>query len=138
MKKILFFALALVAGVLAFTSCDKKDKEDVNPLVGTWKCSVEQDWSTIHYTYVFDETNFSFTDQNNVDTKIDKGTYELNQAESNGVLHYKTVTFISDVQNGTFPKEEDLRFKYEIKDKTLTITIGLDWERPQVLTLTKE
>ncbi|MBR2265376.1 MAG: hypothetical protein IJ882_01680, partial [Paludibacteraceae bacterium] len=86
MKKIFLFALALVAGVVAFTSCDKKDKENVNPLVGTWKCSVEREWSTIHYTYVFDETNFSFTDQNNVDTKIDKGTYELNQAESNGVL----------------------------------------------------
>lgn len=35
MKKILFFALALVAGALAFTSCDK-NKVD-SPLVGTWE-----------------------------------------------------------------------------------------------------
>ena len=36
MRKILFFALALVAGALAFTSCDKKDKngaDDPNAVV---------------------------------------------------------------------------------------------------------
>jgi len=138
MKKILFFAFALVASVLAFTSCDPKDKENVNPLVGTWKASVDREWSVIHYTLVVDETNYSFTDQNNVDTKIEKGTYELNEKEGTGVLHQKTVTFISEVQNETFPSEEDIRFKYVIKDKSLTITIGLDWERPQELTLNKE
>lgn len=138
MKKLLFFAFALVASVLAFTSCDSKDKENVNPLVGTWKASVDREWSVIHYTLVVDETNYSFTDQNNVDTKIEKGTYELNEKEGTGVLHQKTVTFISEVQNETFPSEEDIRFKYVIKDKSLTITIGLDWERPQELTLNKE
>jgi hypothetical protein len=40
--------------------------------------------------------------------------------------------------NGTSPMEEDIRFKYVIKDSTLTITEGLDWERPIVITLTKE
>lgn len=35
MKKSLLFALALVAGVLAFTSCDGNNPE-TNPLVGTW------------------------------------------------------------------------------------------------------
>ena len=39
MKKILFFAFALVAGVMAFTSCDK-NKVD-SPLVGTWECHRE-------------------------------------------------------------------------------------------------
>lgn len=136
MKKLLFFAFTLVASVMAFTSCDKKD--NVNPLVGTWKASVDREWSVIHYTLVVDETNYSFTDQNNVDTKIEKGTYELNEKEGTGVLHQKTVTFISEVQNETFPSEEDIRFKYVIKDKSLTITIGLDWERPQELTLNKE
>ena len=34
MKKFLFFAIALVAGALAFTSCDKKVD---SPLVGTWE-----------------------------------------------------------------------------------------------------
>ena len=136
MKKLLFFSFTLVASVMAFTSCDKKD--NVNPLVGTWKASVDREWSVIHYTLVVDETNYSFTDQNNVDTKIEKGTYELNEKEGTGVLHQKTVTFISEVQNETFPSEEDIRFKYVIKDKSLTITIGLDWERPQELTLNKE
>ena len=35
MKKLLFFALALVAGVMAFTSCNKKETVE-SPIVGTW------------------------------------------------------------------------------------------------------
>lgn len=137
MKKTLFFVLALVASVLAFTSCEKKDKVE-NPLVGTWKYSVDQGWSMIYYTYVFDETNYSFTDQNNVDTQIKKGTYELNQTECNGVLHQKTKTMNDGHTNQTVPDEEDIRFKYVINGNSLTITIGLDWERPSEITLTKE
>ena len=137
MRKYLFFAFALVASVLALTSCEKKD-EVTNPLVGTWKYSVDAGWSMIYYTYVFDETNYSFPDKNNVDERIQKGTYELNQTECTGVLHQKTVTMIDGHTNGTSPMEEDIRFKYVIKDKSLTITLGLDWERPSEITLTKE
>ena len=131
----MIFAAVLLGTFMTFvfTSCEGKDKVD-NPLVGTWKRTTE----FANYTYVFDETNFTFTDSNGTDTKIDKGTYELNQEECNGVLHYKTVTFNSEVQHETFPNEEDVRFKYEIKENTLTITIGLDWERPRVEVLTKE
>lgn len=39
MKKILFFAFALVASVLAFTSCNGNNPN--NPLVGTWECHRE-------------------------------------------------------------------------------------------------
>jgi len=132
-KTILFLSAVLVGALMTFglSSCDNKSG---NPLVGTWKYSTEYS----NYTYVFDEKNFTFTDTNDTDTKIDQGTYELIQGSSTGVLHYKTVTFKSSVQNETFPNEEDLRFKYEIKEKSLTLTIGLDWERPQVITLTKE
>ena len=137
MKKYLFFAIALVASVLALTSCEKKDKVE-NPLVGTWKYSFDAGWCMIHYTYVFDETNYSFTDQNDVDTQIKKGTYELNLTECTGVLHQKTVTMIDGHTNRTSPMEEDIRFKYVIKDKSLTITLGLDWERPFEIMLTKE
>ena len=35
MRKILFFAFVLVAGITVFTSCKKKDKID-SPIVGTW------------------------------------------------------------------------------------------------------
>ena len=132
-KSILFMAAVLVGALVTFglSSCNNKP---ANPLVGTWKYSTEY----AHYTYVFDETNFTFTDTNDTDTKIDQGTYELNQAECTGVLHYKTTTFKGDGPNQSFPNEENLRFKYEIKDKSLTLTIGLDWERPRVVTLTKE
>lgn len=132
-KSILFFAAVLIGALVTFglSSCNNKP---ANPLVGTWKYSTEY----AHYTYVFDETNFTFTDTNDTDTKIDQGTYELNQAECTGVLHYKTTTFKGDGPNQSFPNDENLRFKYEIKDKSLTLTIGLDWERPRVVTLTKE
>lgn len=135
MKKILFFAIALVAGALAFTSCNKKE---VNPLIGTWTATVDRDWSIIEYTLIFEETNYSLSDKNNVDTKIEKGTYELNEKEGTGVLHQKTVTFISEVQNETFPNEEDHPFTYSINDKTLNITIDSDEDHPMKLTLTKE
>lgn len=138
MKKYLFIAVALVASVLAFTSCKKDKDKEVNPLVGTWKATVDGGWSMIYYTLECDETNYTFTDKNNVDTRIEKGTYELNQEECTGVLHKKTVTIIDGHRNQTSPYEEDIRFKYEVKDKSLTITIGLDWERPSVFTLTKE
>ena len=135
MKKLFFFAFALVASALAFTSCNK---ENVNPLVGTWNAKVDGGWSMIYYTLVFEETNYSFSDKNDVDTRIQKGTYELNQAEGTGVLHQKTITMLDGHTNQTSPAEEDIRFKYVINGNTLTITIGLDWERPQVLTLTKD
>ena len=141
MKKTFIFALTLVASVLAFTSCnDKKDKEieEVNPLVGTWKAKIDGGWSIIYYTLEVEETNYTFTDKNNVDTKIKKGTYEVNTKECTGVLHQKTVTIIDGHTNPTNQDEENIRFKYEIKGTTLNLTIGLDWERPQVLTLTKE
>ncbi len=127
--------MALVAGALAFTSCENKD---VNPLVGTWKATVDGGWSMIYYTFEFDETNYTFTDKNNVDSQIKKGTYEVNTQECTGILHQKTVTIIDGHANQTATVEEDIRFKYEIKDKTLYLTVGLDWENPMVLTLTKD
>jgi len=138
MKKFLFFAIALVASALAFTSCDKKDKENVNPLVGTWTATVDRGWSIIEYTLIFEETNYSLSDKNNVDTKIDAGTYDVNLEKQTGVMHQKTVTFISDVQNETFPNEEDHPFTYSINDKTLNITIDPDKDHPMKLTLTKD
>ena len=141
MKKILFFAFALVASVLAFTSCNKEDKNEPtvqNPLVGTWTATVDRGWSIIEYTLIFEETNYSLSDKNNVDTKINAGTYDVNLEKQTGVMHQKTVTFISDVQNDTFPNEEDHPFTYSIKDKTLNITIDPDEDHPMTLTLTKD
>ena len=138
MRKFFIFAIALVASVMAFTSCDKKDKENVNPLIGTWTATVDRGWSIIEYTLIFEETNYSLSDKNNVDTKIDVGTYDVNLEKQTGVMHQKTVTFISDVQNGTFPNEEDHPFTYSINDKTLNITIDPDEDHPMKLTLTKD
>ena len=54
------------------------------------------------------------------------------------MLHQKTKTMIDGHTNQTVPDEEDIRFKYVIDGNKLTITIGLDWERPMEITLTKE
>ena len=58
MKKILFFALALVAGVVAFTSCDKNNID--SPIVGTW-AQIQEDMEYFitfdgkgNYTYIND------------------------------------------------------------------------------------
>lgn len=59
MKKILFIAIALVAGVLAFTSCNKKDKDKGvdSPIVGTWSI-IEED---MDYFITFDgEGNYTY------------------------------------------------------------------------------
>ena len=51
MKKTLLFA-AIIAGVFAFTGCEKKDnKNDSNkaPIVGSWK------YDGLDYTYTFNE-----------------------------------------------------------------------------------
>ena len=48
MRKILFFAIALVASVLAFTSCDKNNID--SPIVGTW-AQIQED---IEYFITFD------------------------------------------------------------------------------------
>ena len=60
MRKFLFFAFALVACVLAFTSCNKKDKDIDSPIVGTWSI-IEPDMDYFitfdgkgNYTYIND------------------------------------------------------------------------------------
>ena len=94
MRKILFFALALVAGVLAFTSC-KKDKNGAddpstssNPLCGTWRYksdpAPDSGWYCV-YTFEFKaDGTFSFLDQafapgakDQHDGFITRGSYEI-------------------------------------------------------------
>ena len=90
MKKILFFAFALVASVLAFTSCDPKEKGNTpeNPLYGTWRYKTppapDSGWYCV-YTFEFkSDGTFSFLDQafapgakDQHDGFITRGSYEI-------------------------------------------------------------
>ena len=61
MRKFLVFALVLVAGVLAFTSCEKKDVD--NPLVGTWvyEDGEEGDFHFKHTVTIGAQNDFEYT-----------------------------------------------------------------------------
>ena len=67
MKKFFFFAIALVACVLAFTSCDPTPKID-SPLVGSWSVG----------TYVVDETTHQERSARNWLHFIDNGQFQQN------------------------------------------------------------
>ena len=138
MRKYLFFAIALVAGVLAFTSCSKKDKNAPtnNPIVGTWiwKTPV-QDAQYSEYTVIFDEEyNFSYEDLYYRegafwDGQLKTGTYELDLEKSIGTLHFKYAKIWGRGPTQEGPYEEDEQIKYEVKGDTLNLIrdYGSEW-----------
>ena len=141
MKKILFFAFALVASVLAFTSCNKEDKNEPtvqNPLVGTWTYQTPvRDGQQNVYTFIFDEkNNFSFEDLyyqygSFWDGRLKTGTYDIDKAKSIVTLHY-THTKVwgrGPTQEGPYDEEEQI--KYEIKGDTLNVIRGYGSEHPR-------
>ena len=82
MKKILFFAIALIAGVLAFTSCNKNGNDPVDPkdvtaqdLIGVWR----QDSAATKYMTEWHRSLSTFTDKyiiaegDSVEYTYDKG-----------------------------------------------------------------
>lgn len=131
MKKILFFAFALVASALTLTSC-KSDKAD-NPLVGTWKYVTEpaedSGWYGV-YTFTFtDENTFSLIDEAHApgseemhDGFIWRGPYEVKDdiitihKEKMGELRDGKETYYEDYE------PEDEKMKFAINDNKLTLT----------------
>ena len=117
MKKILFFAIALIAGALAFTSCEK----DNNALVGTWE---------FHRTDVPHFLQVNFT----ADYKLDfreymeddiyntmEGTYEIKDDvftahyTRHGWNYGEGVEYIPDWES------YDEQVKFAIKENQLTL-----------------
>ena len=142
MRKFLFFALALVAGVLAFTSCDKKDKID-SPLVGTWFAADEaQDY---YYTFGADGTYHRIEDyfMNGRDVVahehiVGKGTYTVNgdivTAKIQSIKVYMDGSDQGDPFDEFWPSEEQMKFKVEGNKLTLTHEVGTEYEWEQTLT----
>lgn len=134
MKKLFIFAIALVAGALAFTSCEK---EPSNPLVGTWTYQTPvRDGQQNTYTFIFDEkNNFSFEDLyyqygSFWDGRQQTGTYDIDEAKSIVTLHYTHTKVWGRGPTHESPYEDEEQIKYEIKGDTLNVIRGYGSEYP--------
>ena len=131
MKKFLFFAIALVAGVMTFTSCNKEGKNEPtvqSPLVGTWFASEGSN----DYFYTF---NSDGSYQRVMDYYMNgravvahehivgDGSYTF----ANDIVSTKLDTIRISMDGGPFgpfpdfwPAEEKMKFKVEGDKLTLT------------------
>lgn len=145
MKKFFIFALALVAGVMAFTSCNKKDGNEPtiqSPLVGTWFASEGPN----DYFYTF---NSDGSYQRVMDYYMNgralvahehivgDGSYTF----ANDIVSTKLDAIRISMDGGPFgpfpdfwPAQEKMKFKVEGDKLTLTHDFGTADERTEVLT----
>jgi len=136
MKKILFFAFALVASALVFTSCDNNKKKDepsdpAKQLVGTWSRDTEGDASGYYetQTLIIDANNaFAFNGQQHYPDNPDviaimllEGTYEV----SGDIItvHFKKHGWNHNGEIEYIPEWEgyDEKMKYTVSGKELTL-----------------
>ena len=147
MKKFLFFALALVASVLAFVSCDKKDSKKneptiQSPLVGTWFASEGSN----DYFYTF---NSDGSYQRVMDYYMNgravvahehivgDGSYQI----ENDIVTVKIDTIRISMDGGPFgpfpgfwPAQEKIKFKVEGNKLSLIRDYGTASESTEELT----
>ncbi|MBQ7531681.1 MAG: hypothetical protein IJT12_08225 [Paludibacteraceae bacterium] len=130
MKKSLFFAIALVASVLAFTSCDGNNA--ANPLQGTWVYQTDpapdSGWYGVYTLIIKDGKNFRFTDEAHApgeseahDMMVMEGEYETK--DDILTLHYQKHGWIHGDQEEFIPDWEgyDEQIKYTLEGKKLTL-----------------
>ena len=140
MKKFFIFAFALVASVLAFTSCNK---EADNPIVGTW-AQIHEDMEYFitfdgknNYTYI---NNYYFYDQETGE-KIPT-PHEHVVIKGSFTLEGDIITVHNDSQTISMdggPAEEiewepyDEKMKYSIEGKTLHLIreYGTEYSYPE-------
>ncbi|MCR5532331.1 MAG: hypothetical protein K6F10_00425 [Paludibacteraceae bacterium] len=131
MKKCLFLAVALVASVLTFTSCDKKDNAN-SPLVGVWSYTNEPNsdgWYNVLYVIFKADGSFEFQDEAHDpanpsahDVMLFVGKYEVKgdvitaHFLQHGWIHGSTREYVEPFD--TF----DEQIRYVIEDNKLTLT----------------
>jgi len=143
MKKILFFAIALVASALVFTSCEKNG---ASALVGTWSRDTEKDaggWYETQ-TLIINAKDFVFQGQqhdpehpDSKDIMLMEGNYDLDGDVI--IAHYLRHGWNHNGQIEYVPNWEtfDEKIKYSIDGKQLTIIryYGEDYQAdPEVFT----
>ena len=116
MKKTFLFALALAAGVLAFTSCNKKNNID-SPIVGTWM-------------RVAGESDFFHTFGEDGTFKIDGDVID---ATLNSILVYMDGSKDGDPFDEFWPMNEKLKFSLKGDYLTLIHNAGTEEEWPELL-----
>ena len=130
MKKVFYAAIALVTCVLAFSSCNEKDKAD-NPLVGTWSYRTQTTstgWYSVYEAiftadYSFEARDYAYGPETTEahDCNYMAGKYEI--AGNIATIHYQSHGWIhSGVRepvSGFEPYDEKVQF--EINGNTLTV-----------------
>ena len=145
MRKFLFFALAQVAGALAFTSCDNGNSVD-SPLVGKWFTQPAEDlYDEITFdgkgNYVAVEDYYFYDDAGKLiptphEHVVIKGSYTIDGDIA--TVHQTSQTISMDggkAENIEWePTDEQMKFKVEGKTLTLTRNYGTDYAWDLILT----
>lgn len=120
MRTFKFFQLLVIALVstMIVSSCDK---EDENPLVGTWTASYSDEYGTENYLFTFNSDK-TFSGQVSYSETVIyhmSGTYVLDEATSK---LYMTTNPTDDIEGGT------TTYNISISQKEITLTDPEDSE----------
>ena len=117
LKFFQFLVIALVS-VMTISSCDK---EDENPLVGTWTASYSDEYGTENYLFTFnsDKTFSGQVSYSETEIYHMSGTYILDEATSK---LYMTTNPTYDIEGGT------TTYNISISQKEITLTDPEDSE----------
>ena len=117
LKFFQFLVIALVS-VMTISSCDK---EDENPLVGTWTASYSDEYGTENYLFTFnsDKTFSGQVSYSETELYHMSGTYILDEATSK---LYMTTNPTDDIEGGT------TTYNISISQKEITLTDPEDSE----------
>ena len=120
MRTFKFFQLLVIALVstMIVSSCDK---EDENPLVGTWTASYSDEYGTENYLFTFnsDKTFSGQVSYSETEIYHMSGTYVLDEATSK---LYMTTNPTDDIEGGT------TTYNIFISQKEITLTDPEDSE----------
>ena len=129
MKKVLFFAFALVASVLAFTSCNGNNPND--PLVGTWQHIEDYGDARSEQKVTFDgRDNFTYSDFKYMGDQVHYGQIIKGSYKIDGdivTISYAECSWTNDGQEYT--KQDDFsladeQIQYSIEGNTLHLVRG--------------
>ena len=117
LKFFQFLVIALVS-VMTISSCDK---EDENPLVGTWTASYSDEYGTENYLFTFnsDKTFSGQVSYSETEIYHMSGTHILDEATSK---LYMTTNPTDDIEGGT------TTYNISISQKEITLTDPEDSE----------
>ena len=120
MRTFKFFQLLVIAllSTMIVSSCDK---EDENPLVGTWTASYSDEYGTENYLFTFnsDKTFSGQVSYSETEIYHMSGTYVLDEATSK---LYMTTNPTDDIEGGT------TTYNISISKKEITLTDPEDSE----------